>query len=81
MTVLRYWPKWDKVRIFICESNLPREEEPDQVKARLPKRILLVDDERSATRALDLILSEAGFEVLTAESFAESIKILRDARR
>jgi DNA-binding NtrC family response regulator len=59
---------------------LPREEEPDQVKARLPKRILLVDDERSATRALDLILSEAGFEVLRAESFAESIKIMRDAR-
>ena len=36
-------------------------------------------DERSATGALDLILSEAGFEVLTAESLAESIKILRNA--
>ena len=36
-------------------------------------------DERSAKGALDLILSDAGFEVLTAESLAESIKILRDA--
>lgn len=48
------------------------------MKARLPKRILIVD-ERSATGALELIFSEAGFEVLTAESLAESIEILRDA--
>jgi len=49
------------------------------VKARLPKRMLIVDHQRSATRALELIFSEAGFEVLTAESLAESIEILRDA--
>jgi len=49
------------------------------VKARLPKRMLIVDHERSATGALDLIFREAGFAVLTAESLAESIKILRDA--
>ena len=49
------------------------------MKARLPKRMLIVDHERSATRALELIFSEAGFEVLTAESLAESIKILRYA--
>jgi len=46
------------------------------VKAPLPKRILIVDDEKSVTVALDLILSEAGFEVLTADSFAEAIKVL-----
>jgi two-component system NtrC family response regulator len=46
------------------------------VKARLPKRILIVDDDKSVTVALDLILSEAGFEVLTADSFAESLKVL-----
>jgi DNA-binding NtrC family response regulator len=49
------------------------------VKARLPKRMLIVDHERSATGALDLIFREAGFAVLTAESLAESIEILRDA--
>jgi len=49
------------------------------VKARLPKRMLIVDHQRSTTRALELIFSEAGFEVLTAESLAESIEILRDA--
>jgi len=48
------------------------------VKTRRPKRILLVDDEKSSKRSLDLILSDAGFEVLTAESLAESIKILRN---
>jgi len=46
------------------------------VNACLPKRILVVDDETSVTATLALILSEKGFEVLTAESFAESIKIL-----
>ena len=49
------------------------------MKASLPKRILIVDDEKSITATLELILSDAGFEVLTAESFAESIKILSDA--
>jgi DNA-binding NtrC family response regulator len=50
------------------------------VKARLRMRILLVDDETIATRAFDLILREAGFEVLRAKSFAESITIMKDAR-
>jgi DNA-binding NtrC family response regulator len=53
--------------------------ELDQVKACLPKRILIVD-ETSATEPLDLVLSDAGFEVLTAQSFAESIEILRNVR-
>ena len=44
--------------------------------APLRKRILIVDDEKSVTTTLDLMLSDAGFEVLTAESFAESIRIL-----
>lgn len=47
--------------------------------APLPKRILIVDDEESMTATLALILRDAGFEVLTAESFAESINILRGA--
>ena len=45
--------------------------------ARTPKKILVVDDEPSVTESLSLILSDAGFEVLTAQSFAESITILR----
>jgi len=49
------------------------------VKASLPKKILIVDDKRSITVARDGILSDAGFQVLKAESFAESIKILRDS--
>jgi len=49
------------------------------VKAPLRKRILIVDDQRSITVTLDLLLSDAGFEVLTAESFAESIRVLRYA--
>ena len=46
------------------------------MKAPLPKRILIVDDEEIVTVALDRILSDAGFEVLTAGSVAESINVL-----
>ncbi|HEV8430198.1 MAG TPA: sigma-54 dependent transcriptional regulator [Pyrinomonadaceae bacterium] len=45
--------------------------------ARTPKKILVVDDEPSVTGSLSLILTEAGFEVLTAQSFADSTAILK----
>lgn len=45
--------------------------------ARTPKKILVVDDEPSVTGSLSLILTEAGFEVLTAQSFADSTSILK----
>ena len=44
--------------------------------ARPPKKILVVDDEPSVTGSLELILNESGFEVLTANSFADSTAIL-----
>lgn len=44
--------------------------------ARPTKKILVVDDEPSVTGSLELILSEGGFEVLTANSFASSTAIL-----
>jgi len=47
------------------------------VIARTPKKILVVDDEPSVTGSLSLILTEAGFEVLTAQGFAESTGILK----
>jgi len=50
----------------------------DEVKECLPKSILVVDDERSITSALELILSESGFQVLTAHNFAEAAKALSD---
>ncbi|HEU4870927.1 MAG TPA: response regulator, partial [Pyrinomonadaceae bacterium] len=39
---------------------------------------MVVDDEPSITGALDLILTDAGFQVLIARSFAQSIKILNE---
>ena len=48
--------------------------------ARAPKKILVVDDEPSVTGSLSLILTEAGFEVLTAQSFADSTSILKQTR-
>lgn len=45
--------------------------------ARPPKKILVVDDEPSVTGSLELILSEGGFEVLTANGFATSTAILK----
>ena len=44
------------------------------------KRILIVDDDSSVTESLLLILTEAGFEVFTAQSFAESIAILSNTQ-
>ena len=45
--------------------------------ARLARKILVVDDEPSVTDSLELILGSAGFEVSSAASFAEAIKILQ----
>lgn len=47
---------------------------------RAPARILVVDDETSVTGSLNLILSDAGFSVLTANSFAESTRILSQTK-
>jgi DNA-binding NtrC family response regulator len=46
------------------------------VITRSTRKILVVDDEPSVTGSLEVILSGAGFEVLTANSFAASIAIL-----
>src|SRR6476619_7320428 len=45
--------------------------------ARQPKKILVVDDEPSVTGSLSLILGEAGYEVLTAHSFAGAAGLLK----
>lgn len=44
----------------------------------LPNRILVVDDERSVTGALGLILRESGHEVVTAHSVVEAVKVLSE---
>lgn len=41
------------------------------------KKILVVDDEPSVTGSLELILSEAGYEVLIAHSVADAIRVLK----
>ena len=41
-------------------------------------RILVVDDEEGMTSALDLILSEAGYEVAIANNLLEATNVLRD---
>ena len=45
--------------------------------AHPPKKILVVDDEPSVTGSLELILSEAGYEALTAHSFTDAINVLK----
>ena len=47
------------------------------MNTRPSKKILVVDDEPSVTGSMELILSEAGFEVLTAHSLAESTRTLK----
>ena len=46
------------------------------MSARPAKKILVVDDEPSVTGSLEVILSGAGFEVLTANSFAAATAIM-----
>ncbi len=41
-------------------------------------RILLVDDESLILKALERLLKRSGYQVLTAESGAEAIKMLLD---
>jgi len=50
------------------------------VIAHSRKKILAVDDEPSVTGSLELILGEAGFEVLTAGSFGEAVAILKQTQ-
>ncbi|HEX5890310.1 MAG TPA: sigma-54 dependent transcriptional regulator [Pyrinomonadaceae bacterium] len=45
--------------------------------ARPRKKILVVDDEPTVTGSLELILSEAGYEVLTAHTVADAIGVLK----
>jgi len=44
------------------------------------KKILVVDDEPSITGSLELILSGAGYEVLTAHSVADATGVLKETR-
>lgn len=49
------------------------------MNTRTSKKILVVDDEPSVTGSMELVLSEVGFEVLTAHGFAESTTKLEAA--
>jgi DNA-binding NtrC family response regulator len=46
------------------------------VKAKAPKRILVVDDEASVTGALAVILGDAGYDVPIAGTIAQAMSIL-----
>lgn len=49
------------------------------MKTRLPNRILVVDDEKSITGALAFILSDSGYDVLTAHSVSDATTILSNS--
>jgi len=48
--------------------------------ARPPSKILIVDDEPSVTGSLEMILTEANFEVFTADSFAAAAERLKQTK-
>jgi two-component system, NtrC family, response regulator HydG len=48
------------------------------VNANFEKTILIADSDKSVTELLELILTDAGFSVLIAHSFADSIRIMKD---
>ena len=45
-----------------------------------PKKILVVDDEPSVTGSMEMILGDAGFEVLAAHSFSSAVDVLKQTR-
>ena len=64
----------------ICRKtcSLVNDNPIDQMKEPQRKNILVVDDDSSVTDSLRLILTDAGFQVLTAQTFAAAIAILSD---
>ena len=46
------------------------------MKEHVPKTILVIDDEPSVSGALEMILREAGYEVLIADKIAQAMSIL-----
>ena len=44
---------------------------------RHPRKILIVDDEPSVTGSMELILGDAGFDVFTANNYADAITLLQ----
>lgn len=48
------------------------------MKATLPSRILVVDDERIVAGAIETILTESGYEVVTAASAVEATEVLKN---
>jgi two-component system, NtrC family, response regulator AtoC len=49
-----------------------------RTKIRLPGRVLVVDDETAITNALELILRESGYEVITANDLSQATSRLID---
>ncbi len=47
------------------------------MSTRHPRKILVVDDEPSVTGSMELILNDAGFDVLTANNYVDSINLLK----
>jgi DNA-binding NtrC family response regulator len=47
------------------------------VKASVSRKILIVDDEPNVTEPLELVLTDAGFTVLTADSVADGMAVLK----
>ncbi|MEK6282499.1 MAG: sigma-54 dependent transcriptional regulator [Acidobacteriota bacterium] len=48
------------------------------MRVTLPSRILVVDDERTVAGAIEAILTESGYEVLTASSSVEATEVLKN---
>lgn len=48
-------------------------------QAESPKRILVVDDENNLCRALDLYLTQAGYQVATAQTVSQALSAVEAA--
>jgi len=63
----------------VAADGRPGPEPPERIRARIPRRVLVVDDNVDLADVLKLVLEDAGHEVQIAHSAASALALVRQA--
>jgi len=63
----------------VAADGRPGPEPPERIRARIPRRVLVVDDNVDLADVLKLVLEDAGHEVQIADSAASALALARQA--